>query len=185
VDRLVVWRGAEEWRAEAARVDLQLDRVSATGTQIGDAPSPYRVDYRLETGDGFITRRLEVEAVGEGWIYELTLERDDDGAWTVNGRTTDELAGALDCDLGRSPLTNLMPIRRHRLHEAPGAQEFEVAWVAVPELTVVAERQRYTHLRPGLVRFESLDGQFAGFSAELELDSDGLVIRYPELAERV
>jgi hypothetical protein len=59
-----------------------------------------------------------------------------------------------------------------------------MAWVSVPELTVHAARQRYTHIRPGLVRFESLDGQFEGFTADLELDDDGLIVRYPGLAER-
>jgi hypothetical protein len=185
VARLVIWRGVEEWRAEAVHVDLGPDRLYASGTQIGGDPRPYRVDYRLETRERFVTHRLDVQADGEALANELVLERRVDGAWTVNGRRADELADAVDCDLGRSPLTNLMPILRHRLNESPGAEEFTMAWVAVPELTVVAERQRYTHLRPGLVRFESLDGQFAGFTVDLELDDDGLIVRYPELAERV
>jgi hypothetical protein len=182
---LVIWRGVEEWRAEAAHVDLGADRLHATGTQIGDDPRPYRLDYRLEAAERFVTRRLDVQVDGEDLANELVLERRVDGAWTVDGRVAEELADAVDCDLGHSPLTNLMPILRHRLNEAPGAEEFTMAWVAVPELTVVAERQRYTHLAPGLVRFESLDGQFAGFSAELELDDDGLVVFYPRLAQRV
>lgn len=56
--------------------------------------------------------------------------------------------GAVDCDLGRSPLTNVMPVRRHRLHEAPGAVDFLMAWVSVPDLGVHRSRQRYEHLRP-------------------------------------
>jgi hypothetical protein len=36
---------------------------------------------------------------------------------------------------------------------------------------------------PGVVRFVDR-GQFDGFTAELELDRDGLVVRYPGLAER-
>jgi uncharacterized protein len=179
--RSVIWKGLEEWRAEAARVERGPDRLAATGTQISDDPLPYRIDYRLETAEGFVTRRLEVESFGG---ERLALERSPDGAWTANGEPLDGLSEALDCDLAFSPLTNAMPILRHRLNEAPGAEEFTMAWVAVPELTVVAERQRYTHLKPGLVRFESLDGQFAGFTAEIELGDDGLVVRYPELAVR-
>ena len=37
-------------------------------------------------------------------------------------------------------------------------------------------------VRPGVVRFVSLDSDF---TAELELDPAGLVVRYPRLAERV
>jgi hypothetical protein len=182
VDRLAIWRGVEEWRAEAARIDLDADRVAATGTQIGDDPKPYRLDYELETGKGYVTRSLRIEARGTDWGGSLDLRRDDGGRWSVD---PEGLADALDCDLGFSPLTNLMPILRHGLHREAGSEEFTMAWVSVPELTIHVARQRYTHLRPGLVRFESLDGQFAGFTADLELDDDGLILRYPELAERV
>ena len=179
--RAVIWRGVEEWRAEAASIELEPDRLSATGTQISDDPRPYRLDYRLETGEGFVTRRLEVEALGGG---HLALERSPDGEWTTNNERLAGLSEALDCDLAFSPLTNAMPILRHRLHREPGEHEFTMAWVEVPELGVHAARQRYSHVRPGLVRFESLDGEFEGFTAELELDDDGLVLRYPELADR-
>jgi uncharacterized protein len=54
--------------------------------------------------------------------------------------------------------------------------------VSVPDLKVHAAPQRYEHVRPGVVRFVSLDSDF---TAELELDGDGLVVRYPGLAERV
>jgi hypothetical protein len=75
-----------------------------------------------------------------------------------------------------------MPVRRHALHQDPGACDFAMAWVSVPDLAVHRSPQRYEHLRRGVVRFASLDGDF---TADLELDSDGLVIRYPQLAEHV
>ncbi|MFL5871153.1 MAG: putative glycolipid-binding domain-containing protein [Solirubrobacterales bacterium] len=180
MQRLAIWRGVEEWRAEAAMVEVAPEGLRASGTQISDDPRPYRVDYRLECGEGFVTRRLEVESGHE----RLVLERSEDGQWTANGRSPGELSEALDCDLAFSPLTNAMPILRHRLHREPGEHEFTMAWVDLPDLTVHSSRQRYTHLRPGVVRFESLDSQFAGFTADLELDDDGLVVFYPQLAER-
>jgi uncharacterized protein len=99
-----------------------------------------------------------------------------------------QLDEALDCDLAFSPMTNLMPIRRHRLNEQPGSAEFMMAWVTVPELTVRASRQRYEHVRVddhgSVVRFIDL-GLFVGFTADLELGSHGLIQVYPELARRV
>jgi uncharacterized protein len=181
VQRTLIWKGVEEWRAEAAAIELEADHLGATGTQISDDPRPYRVDYRLETGEGFVTRRLELELSRGG---RLALERSQAGEWTANGEQLARLDEALDCDLAFSPLTNAMPILRHGLHREPGEAEFVMAWVELPTLAVHASRQRYTHVRPGVVRFESLDGEFAGFTAELELDPDGLVLRYPELAVR-
>jgi hypothetical protein len=75
-----------------------------------------------------------------------------------------------------------MPIRRSALDRRAGSEDFVMAWVAVPDLKVHASPQRYEHVRPGTVRFVSLDSDF---TAELELDDDGLVARYPRLAERV
>ena len=54
--------------------------------------------------------------------------------------------------------------------------EILAAWVSVPDLSLHASRQRYEHVRPGVVRFTDL-GVHEGFSAELELDADGLVLR--------
>jgi uncharacterized protein len=180
--RALVWHGVEEWLAEHAQVDVLDDGVFATGVQLGMEPEPYRLDYLLDVPSGWITRRLELEASGAGWRRSLILEHDGAGRWTANSEPLADVTGALDCDLGFSPLTNLMPVRRSALHERAGAEDFVMAWVSVPDLKVHAAPQRYEHVRPGVVRYVSRDGDF---TSELEVDDDGLVVRYPRLAERV
>jgi uncharacterized protein len=180
--RALAWTGLEEWLAEHAQIDLGDDGVLATGVQLGVEPEPYLVEYRLDAPVDWITRRLEIEASGAGWRRRLSLEHDGSGRWTVDGERLADVDGALDCDLAFSPLTNLMPVRRSALHERAGSEDFVMAWVSVPDLHVHASPQRYEHVRPGVVRFAELDGDF---TAELELDADGLVVRYPRLAERV
>jgi uncharacterized protein len=172
--RLLVWRGLEEWLAEAAEVHLEDDRLHARGTQLGAEPHPYRADYELTTTARWVTERLTVEA-GE---RRLDLRRAEDGAWTVNGEPRPDLADALDCDLQNSPLTNTMPI----LREDGGPADLVMAWVSVPDLGVRVSRQRYEPIDDGRVRFVSLDSDF---TSELELDEDGLLVRYPRLAEHV
>ena len=49
MNKLLVWRGIDEWRAEVSQVRLTADGLIATGTQLGVAPVPYRLDYSLET----------------------------------------------------------------------------------------------------------------------------------------
>lgn len=200
MEQLILWSGLGDWRTEAARVSLTDDRVRAKGTQIGVDPVPYHLEYELDAADGFVTRSLRVRCEGDGWARGLELTRHGDGAWRATydheGSTEmaapsaelDQLDEALDCDLSFSPMTNLMPIRRHRLNEQPGSAEFVMAWVTVPELTVRASRQRYEHVRVdddgSVVRFIDL-GLFAGFTADLELGPDGLIRVYPGLARRV
>jgi uncharacterized protein len=200
VERFLLWTGLDAWRAEAANVDLGPDELHATGTQFGTGAVPYRLDYRLDTDAGFVTRRLDVEAAGNGWMRSLHLTHDRKGRWRCEakehggvalpaaGGDVDALFGALDCDLGLSPLTNLMPICRHDLHKHPGAADFLMAWVSVPDLGLHPSRQHYEHVRAGgdgaVVRNVDL-GTHHGFVSELELDLDGLVVVYPQLARRV
>ncbi len=96
------------------------------------------------------------------------------------------VAGALGCDLGRSPPTDLMPVRRHDVHRRPGAVTFLMAWVSVPDLAVHPSRQRYTFVRreptARIVRYESLDGTFV---AEVSFDDEGVVLDYPGIARRM
>ncbi|MET0757633.1 MAG: putative glycolipid-binding domain-containing protein [Mycobacterium sp.] len=198
---LFVWEGINDWRAEVASVQLGAAGLAASGTQIGVDPLPYRVDYTLGTRDDFATELLDVTASGTGWQRRLILGRDESGLWSCTvqqeGAAPNEAALAppggdmaalhdvLDCDLGFSPLTNTMPVLRHRLHQKPGTVDFRMAWVAVPSLAVVMDRQKYQTVRagaadPALVRYSS-----HRFTADLELDSDGFVLTYPGLARRV
>lgn len=111
-------------------------------------------------------------------------------AGTAGGPTAGRIGwldGALDCDLGLSPLTNSMPALRHGLMDGDGTAELLMAWVSVPDLSVHASPQRYTavrDLRDGgrLIRFESLDSTF---TAELAYDADGLVVDYPGIGRRL
>jgi hypothetical protein len=57
-----------------------------------------------------------------------------------------------------------------------------MAWVEVPSLRVLPSRQMYRGLGSGKVEFHSGDG---GFSAELTVDHDGIVVDYPGLAALV
>jgi uncharacterized protein len=198
--QFLTWRGLDAWRVEAATVTLAAEGLIAEGTQIGSDPVPYRLDYRLDASEGFVTRSLVVTARGQGWWREVSLQHDGNGAWTCEGRAEGALdapepggdvatfAGAVDCDLGYSPVTNFMPIRRSGLNRRAGAEDFLMAWVSVPDLSVVGSGQRYEHVRMtdhgSVVRYVDR-GLFDGFTAELELDRDGVVVVYPELAERV
>ncbi len=193
---MLIWAGTDEWRAEAAEVQQGEGRFRVTGVQVGIGPVPYRVDYVLETGDAWVTRSLEVTAGGDGWRRSLLLSRDPRGRWTTQGDAagavdlpapggdTAGLDDAVDCDLGLSPLSNSMPILRHGLHHGAGAVECTMAWVSVPDLSLHPSSQRYEHLRTtstgAVVRFSGGD-----FTADLQVDADGFVVDYPELARLV
>ncbi len=195
--RFLVWSGVEEWLTETAEVELSDDGLRAIGFQLGAEPDPFRVDYRLEAPDRYVTKELELTATAQGWRRHVLLRHDGSGGW--NAEVEDEgdvlggpwegslpdLSEARDIDIENSPLTNTMPIRRHGLRRG-GSGDFVMAFITMPTLRVEASPQRYEHVRSSetgsVVRYLSRDGDF---TAELELDEDGLVEFYPRLARRV
>ncbi|GAA3068730.1 putative glycolipid-binding domain-containing protein [Streptosporangium carneum] len=187
--RGLVWMKDEG--AEYAEVNLGTE-LTAVGVAIGTDPEPYRLEYTLRTLPGYVTELLSVRVHGADWHRALDLRRSAHGSWSCEtkeegrlegpppGGDMNVLNGALDCDLGLSPLTNTMPVLRHGLAECAGQVDLVMAWVRVPHLHVVRHPQRYTHLAPNRVRYES-----ENFGAELAFDDDGIVTDYPGLARLV
>jgi uncharacterized protein len=167
--RLQVTARGEGWRRT---LDLRRDPAGAwTAATTADGEAPDALAPPGATACGF----AGAEPAGPAGLPDPPAGRI---SW---------LDGALDCDLGLSPLTNSMPALRHRLLEEDGSVDLLMAWVSVPDLGVYASRQRYTapRDRPGggrLIRFESLD---SGFTAELAFDADGLVVDYPGIGRRL
>jgi hypothetical protein len=196
--RAVAWVKDDPFGVEFAEIEIWRDNLRAQGVAVGSAPLPYRLDYELETATDFVTSRLRVTSRGEGWRRDLDLRRDAADAWSIAadeegqldlpppGGDTARLTGALDCDLGLSPVTNMMPILRHGLRYGGGPIELTMAWVAVPALAVQADGQRYRHLRSAadhhVVRYEATDGSFA---ADITVDADAVVVDYPGIARRL
>jgi hypothetical protein len=175
----------------------ESDGVRASGWALGAGGRPavpYQCGYSLRCDPAWRTTGLEVRTQGGGWSRTVKLERES-GGWRVRASETGRLdtsqpgadlpetfRTALDVDLGRSPLTNTLPIRRlGLLGAAPGtSREVTVAWVEVPTLAVIADTQVYTVLGDGRIGFRS-----GNFTAELEVDEDGYVSSYPGLARRI
>jgi hypothetical protein len=196
--RAVAWVKDDPLGVEFAEIAIADERLAATGVAIGTAPLSYRLDYELETDAGFVTKRLRVTSCGEGWRRALDLRRDENGVWNVEtdeegnvdlpaaGGETARFASALDCDLGLSPVTNMMPILRHGLLQSGGPIELTMAWVEVPALAVRADGQRYRHVSSAadhhVIRFEAVD---ASFAADITVDADAVVVDYPGIARRL
>jgi uncharacterized protein len=181
--RLVIWQVMETAGFESAWLLVDGWRVRAVGQATGQRPVPYWLSYILETDSRAVTASLEVTATMLGWEQHLDLRRDRQG-WTADGERRPDLADALDCDLAWSPVTVTMPVIRHGLHRYPGVRQSTVASVEVPSLQVSPVQEAYTYLGPAGsgARVRRSRGSS---SADLLLDSDGLVIDYPAQARRV
>jgi hypothetical protein len=94
---------------------------------------PCRLDYAIVCNSAWQT----VSATINGWVgnnaIALDIVTDAAHRWWLNGTECPVVAGGIDLDLGFSPATNVLPIRR--LDLAVG-QEAEVrsAWLGFPSL---------------------------------------------------
>jgi uncharacterized protein len=172
----VAWRRSDEVETdEHATMTVRDAGLSLVGTVVGaEAGVPLRIEYRVMADGSGLTTAAHVRDLRGFEQRALTLERTAKGVWSVNGKVDRKLKGCTDVDLGCSPSTNTLPIRR--LHLAVGASHtIQAAWVRFPELTVAKSAQTYTRLDEFTYRYES-----DTFSAELVVDDDGLVAAYAD-----
>jgi uncharacterized protein len=118
-------------------------------------------------------RSLCVSVIVSTQVRTIELRSDHVGHWEVNGNAARHLSGCSDVDLGWTPVTNTIPIRRLDL-EVGDTANIGAAWVRFPELDVVAGRQQYTRLASDRWRYRSGDYDF-----ELSTDAaSGLVLAH-------
>ncbi|HKS16403.1 MAG TPA: putative glycolipid-binding domain-containing protein [Planctomycetota bacterium] len=144
---------------------------------------PFRLDYRLTWDESWRLREADLRVTTGHFTRSLILQTDGQGHWRHrDGRAIDDLDGCSDIDIWPTPFTNTFPIRREPMAVGERRQ-FRMAWISAPDLTFHAQPQAYTRLGDRLYLFESLDG--SGFSAELPVDEEGIVLDYPNLFRRV
>lgn len=201
--KALFWRRLDGAGAEEAQFD---DRhgLHAKGTLLAATPVPYQCRYELFTDETWQSTRFEVTVTGAGFARQLKMEHFG-GRWRVNaseqgnldatltaaGRAPvplpgiedpDRLREVADVDLATCVLTTTLPIRRLKLVTAqPGtSRSLLAAWVLLPSLAVMPTEQTYTACGKKLVRVSS-----GTFTADLTVDGNGYLVRYPGLAQRV
>jgi hypothetical protein len=173
----ILWRSAELESAERFTGVRTPDGWRFDGMVVLPVDGePAQISYRVDLDGAWRTRRADVVVERHGDDRRIILDADGEGAWTIDGTEVDALAGCLDVDLGFTPATNTLAIRR--LVDAGGIEvgatrSVAVAWLLFPELVVRRSEQSYTWLAPDRWGFRTGD-----FSAELAVDPDGYVLRY-------
>ena len=184
VIREVMWSAWEEPGLGHLRLAVRDSGGVADGLVLGEAEGrPFRLAHEVRCDAYWRVRAARVGVPGEPPKVELLS--DGEGNWTgPDGRDLPYLNGCEYVDVSETPFTNTLPIRRLGLASGESA-DISVAYFDGTELQPWPEPQRYTCLEKGdgggLYRFLSLDG---GYTADLAVDADGLVVDYPGLFRR-
>ena len=153
---------------------------SAIVTRIDGQPIALR--YRIRCDPAWRVRRLELTRIGDE--HRIELASDGAGNWLDGkGIAQPQLSGAIDVDISATPFTNTLPIRRLAMAQGQTVEILAV-YILVPQLSIAADRQRYTRLdaEGRCYRYESVDSDF---TRDIEVDEHGLVVTYPGLFRRV
>ena len=179
--RIVRWRHLEGEGLQQATLAPRGSDLDATGVVVGaDDDGAYAGWFHICLDAGWNVTRFAVHHAAD---QRLALQAERHGRWTdARGAPLPEFDGCIDIDISTTPFTNTLPIRRLPW-QAGQARELDMLYVPFDTLAPRRDRQRYPCLEPGRrFRFEALR---SGFTAEISIDDDGLVVDYPGLFRRI
>lgn len=176
----ILWRRLDLPGHEIGRVVFEEDSWKLSGTAVFTyESSPCGLDYLVVCDDGWRTKSARLRGTIGGREIESTVSVDAEQGWSLNGTECPTVAGCIDIDLGFSPSTNLLPIRRLSLAVGE-AVEVNAAWLPFPSLQFEVLPQVYRREGERTYRYESGGG---AFQRVLEVNALGFVTRYPGLWE--
>jgi uncharacterized protein len=180
--RSLLWSRRDQTSLEYFQLYHSADEIRLSGTVLTlHDEQPLRIEYVVQCDPSWVTRAVRIDLTHDAAKSELSIIADDQRRWWSEGKELEAVTGCLDVDISLSPSTNTLPIRRLSL--ARGEESDVVAaWIRFPDLAIEALPQRYVRTGENLYRYASNGG---AFTADLEVDDLGLVVRYPPLWERV
>ncbi len=186
MERNIRWTTWDGEGTEHLHLAVEENAIIADGLIVDmRAGAAFSLHYHLRCDTGWHVHGLHLKSMHGGSRRDLSLRADGKGHWSVGGKPEPALDGCIDIDISATPFTNTLPIRRISLRMDEIA-DILVAYISIPELQPGPAAQRYTCLEQGpgggRYRYESLS---SGYSNELAVDEDGVVLDYPGLWKRV
>jgi uncharacterized protein len=175
---VILWRRLDLPGHDVATIQRIADGWRISGVAISvESARPCRVEYDVTCDASWVTRRCSLRGYVGAMPVALDVHRGESGTWTVGGADVPSLHGCIDIDLGFTPATNLLPIRRLEL-EVGRAEVVRATWIRFPEFTAEVLEQVYTRQTVDRYLYESGGGVFR---RELMVDPFGCVVDYPGL----
>jgi len=171
------WRRVDEPGLEFMALSRSAWGLSVRSTLIHAGAESFGLRYRWELDPSWRTRTLRIDRT-DAVEKSLLIERTDDASWRVDGEIRADLAGCHEVDLSATPFCNGLAIR----HIGEAGDDLLALFVDAPALTCQPSPQRYEPLGPRAWRYVD-KGVSDGFTARLELDTEGLVAKYEHLFE--
>jgi hypothetical protein len=178
--QVILWRRIDLPGHELARLDTLDDGWKLSGTAVfSSQQGPTRLDYAVICDSAWWTQSAQVNGTIGPHSVDIAVSVSRERTWHLNRVECREVQGCVDIDLGFSPSTNLLPIRRLALAVGEEA-EVRAAWLPFPSLRFEPLSQLYRREEERTWRYESGGGAFV---RTLAVNATGFVTSYPEIWE--
>jgi uncharacterized protein len=189
---MLTWQRVISPSLESVRLLFSEGRLRASGRIIAaenaaDGTEPFSGSFSASVERADEAARLLLRTTTADEERQVSLSRTEDGVWLVdhgNGATRNAFDGALDVDVVGAVTFNGFPIRRLGLHQSPGEHELPVVCVALPDLAVTLVRQTYRTLSVSATG-AVINYTDPNFTADLTVDTHGMVVDFPGRARRI
>lgn len=175
----ILWRRLDMPGHDACRLERHGEAWQLDGAAVfRDASGrPARLDYRVHCNKAWHAQWGRVRGWIGGMAVEFALARRADGTWCFNDEPVPGTAHCIDLDLGFTPATNLLPLRRLKLAPGEGAAA-PAAWVDLDDPGLSPLEQHYERRTEADYWYQAARFDYA---AMLVVTQDGFVSHYPEL----
>jgi hypothetical protein len=145
-----------------------------------EADAPASLSYEVSCDAHWICQSAHVHGFHGGRSLDFRIARDGAGRFTLND-VPSALPAGLDLDLGFTPATNLLQLRRLDLRVCQAA-DAPAAWLDLGSDSLTLLEQCYERLGPSHYWYEAPRVPYA---ATLEVTEAGFVRSYPRLWQLV
>jgi uncharacterized protein len=133
--------------------------------------------YEVTADAAFQTRSAKVVGYLGNTPIDIRIRSAGPKRWRVDGAVNAEVAGCIDVDLGFTPATNLLVLRRLALRVGQRA-EAPAAYLGFPRMRFTRLPQCYERI--GRTEY-AYQAPTVGYAGTLQVSSSGVVIHYPGL----
>ncbi|MET0541249.1 MAG: putative glycolipid-binding domain-containing protein [Variovorax sp.] len=175
----ILWHRLDQPGHDACRLDRIGDAWQLDGTALfrHEDARVAQLHYRVRCDRNWHTQWGTVRGWLGGSAIDVSVARSPRGEWKVNDLALPDLSHCVDLDLGFTPATNLIQLRRLNLQ--PGeAADAPAAWLDLGDSMLTELAQRYE--RRSATSYWYHARRF-NYEAVLDVTADGFVRDYPRL----
>lgn len=176
------WRKLDHPGHDSCRLFKMVKGWRLSGTAVlWDEGRACHFQYEVLADLAWRTRRARVTGYFGTKAIDTKIAIAGKGRWRVNGTVQNNLTGCVDVDLGFTPSTNLIALRRLSLKVGQSA-DAPAAYLAFPQLKFMRLPQQYHRISVSEYHYES---PTFGYTGTLKVLSSGAIVHYPGLFELV